>query len=154
MIIAIDLDGTLVDDSHAYDDLTTPLRLKPNAREALLSLKKAGHRLVLWSARASRSLLKGPEFDILVRAGVKKANEKTWERTKELHQARYIQMIDFVEEELDGVFDAIDDGLSGKPAGVDLFIDDRAIRFGEGPLAVDWVTIAQMYGEPAYSEST
>lgn len=152
MIIALDFDGTVIEDIRAYDDLTTPMRLQPNAKMALLSLKAAGHKLILWSSRASRGLLEGPDHDPLVFAGIKKANEKTWEKNRELHRARYLQMLRFVETELPDIFDMVDDGTAGKLAGVDLFIDDRALRFGRGPLAVNWTQIAEMYGDVDYSE--
>jgi len=37
---------------------------------------------------------------------------------------------------------------------VDLFIDDRAIRKGHGPLGIGWREIASIYGEPVYGTST
>jgi hypothetical protein len=47
-------------------------------------------------------------------------------------------MVNFVNLQLHGVFDAIDDGRGGKPI-VDRFIDDKA-----GP--VDWEDIADRWG--------
>lgn len=135
---------------HAYDDLVTPLRLLTGAREGLAALKRAGHTLILFSARANRALREDPTIDPLARAGVRKGHRPTWEANKELNQARYQQMIDFVAKELPGVFSAIDDGMQGKPVA-DLFLDDRGLRLGVGPLSASWATVSQIYGEPAYN---
>ena len=64
-----------------------------------------------------------------------------------MHQARYDQMVAFVGRELPGVFDAIDDGAGGKP-NVDLFIDDKCLRFGRGMHAAGWRELAHWYGDP------
>jgi hypothetical protein len=46
MIIAVDFDGTIVDDQFpAIGDL------KPNAKEVLLLWKKLGYKLILWTCR-------------------------------------------------------------------------------------------------------
>jgi sn-glycerol 3-phosphate transport system substrate-binding protein len=50
------------------------------------------------------------------------------------------------ERELPGVFDAIDDGVVGKP-NVDLFIDDKCLRFGRGMHAAGWRELAHWYGD-------
>lgn len=147
MIIGIDFDGTLVEEG-PYD-ATTPLVLLPDADAALLELKEAEHTLVLWSARANRALREDPELDPLVRAGVKRLNRARWERDKALHQARYQQMLDFVAAALPDVFDAIDDGQAGKLVA-DLYIDNRALRYGIGLDAVGWRGIAARYGAPVY----
>ena len=146
MIICVDFDGTIVDDSHAYDDLDTPLTFLPGAREALQALVAAGHVLMLWSARASRAGLEDPTRDPLVRAGVRSLNLARWAEQLPINRARYDQMVEFVERELSGVFAAIDDGHAGKPSA-DLFIDDKAIRLGVGAWAVGWNRIAAVYGE-------
>lgn len=147
MIFAVDFDDTIVSQDHPYDDLVTPLSfvVDPstgiNAKDALLSLKKAGHSLLLWSARSNKALLYNPELDPLVRAGVRRLDEKMFQRFKPLHWGRYLQMLSFVQAELPGVFDAIDDGSCGKPL-VDFFIDDKALS------ASGWGEIADAYGEP------
>lgn len=147
MRIAIDFDGTIVDDSHRYDDLVTPLTFKDGAKDALYALKRARHSLLLWSGRASRSNLYDPRLDPLVRAGVSLRTEKSWAESLALNLARYQQMMQFVETEIPDVFDAVDDGLGGKPS-VDLFIDDKAMRLGRGDLGgVDWHQIANEYGD-------
>ena len=147
MVICIDLDGTLVSMDRAYTDLSTPMTLMPGALEALGALKRAGHVLVLYSARANRSLWENPQLDPLVRAGVRRVDMEQWEERRELHKARYDEMLRFVDEQLPGVFDAVDDGAQGKP-NADLFIDDRAIRFSSlgGAEALSWRDIADRYG--------
>lgn len=147
MIIAIDFDGTIVDQDHPYSDLKTPLRFVPHAREGLLALKRAGHTLVLWSARAAARLIEDPEADILVRSGVRKLDRKRWTASHAINVGRYHQMLDFVFAELPDVFDAIDDGKGGKPEA-DLFVDDKALRVGYGTTAVGWYQLAVMYGDP------
>ncbi len=152
MILAIDFDGTLVSQARSYEDVTTPLQFLPGARRGVLSLRKAGHTLILWSARSSPVLLEDPELDPLVRAGVKKADLARWEKMLPVHHARYQQMLDFVERELPGVFAAVDDGMAGKLPWVDIFIDDKALRYGYGTGGFGWPSIASMYGEPVYEE--
>jgi hypothetical protein len=147
VVIAIDFDGTIVEQGHAYDDVTSPLVLMPGAKEALLALKKAEHLLILWSARASRWLLYNPSYDPLVRVGKRRMNVAQWEKARPLNVARYQQMLAFVAKELPGVFDAIDDGAAGK-VSADLFIDDRAIKYGEGLSGLSWANIKRAYGSP------
>ena len=143
MIFAIDFDNTVVEQDGAYSDLETPLRLKPGAMAGLTSLKAAGHILLLYSARANRALVgEHPEVDPLHRAGC--VNRMQRHGSLCLNTARYQQMVAFVEEKLPGIFDAIDDGMQGKP-NADLFIDDKAITFG--PLGMNWQQIAGRYGE-------
>jgi hypothetical protein len=65
-----------------------------------------------------------------------------WQERREVHLARYRQMVEFVERELPGVFDAVD---NGKPT-VDLIIDDKA-ALGGGKLTHErWGEIARRYG--------
>lgn len=149
MIIAIDFDDTVVEQDHPYEDLEAPLRLKPGAADGLRALKHAGHTLLLWSARANRALREDPEFNPLVRAGLTRIDRARWERMRPVNIARYNQMVAFVEVELPRIFDAVDDGVQGKPC-VDLFIDDRAMRYGAGALGMTWRQIAHTYGEPDY----
>lgn len=143
MRIAVDYDGCIVDQSRPYADLTTPPALIEGARDGLLALKRAGHLLLLWSGRASRALLLDPMLDPYSRAGVVPTDRDMWRKSHAIHRARYEQMVLFVDRELPGVFDAIDDGLAGKPS-VDLFIDDKAIAFA-GPET--WARVATIYGE-------
>jgi hypothetical protein len=149
MILAIDFDGTVVVQDHSipYDDVETPLRFMHGAKETLEALKNAGHVLLLWSARASHALRFDPQKDPLVRAGVRQWYPEVWEASREVNEARYQQMLDFVAAELPGVFDAIDDGSGSKPI-CDLFVDDKAVSFGKGLNGMSWYDIASVYGEP------
>ena len=149
MFVAVDFDGVVVDmHAHPYEDTKSKPALMPYAKEGLISLKKAGHVLLLYSARANLSLRKDPNLDPLVQAGIRKP-PRDLKKSQELSEARYQQMLDFVNEELPGIFDAIDDGMQGKP-NVDLVIDDRALRYGSGVLSANWRVISNMYGEPVY----
>lgn len=143
MIGAIDFDGTVVKQDRPYADVTTPLEFMEGAREALLSLKRAGHILLLWSGRASRALLYDPNLNPLVRVGAVHVDRRAWLESKPLYWARYHQMVDFVNRELPGVFDAIDDGIGGKPL-VDFIVDDKAFVMRG---AATWARIARLYGE-------
>lgn len=148
MFIAVDFDGTIVREAgRRFDDTTTPLRFMPGAREGLYALRRAGHTLLLWSARTNRAVLFTPEHDPLVRAGVRKPDLRRWERERPIHWARLFEMRRFVARHLPGVFAAIDDGLQGKPTA-DLFIDNKALAFGLGNGAVGWRGIVMLYGEP------
>lgn len=146
MIICCDFDGTCVRQDHPYDDVTSPLQLQPGAKQALQALKRAGHVLILWSARSSRALLIDPTLDPLVRAGIRRVDMAAWRRSQPLNIARHRQMLEFVATELAGIFDAIDDGSAGKPSA-DLFIDDRALRFGRARGGLAWNQIAGSYGD-------
>lgn len=143
MLIAVDFDGVVVRRTHRFSDTEAPLEMMPYAREGLESLKRAGHTLLLYSARANRALLYTPEWDPLVRAGKRRPNEVAWTQGREVHWARYRQMLDFCATELAGVFDAVDDGLQGKPLA-DLFVDDRAAEFGADHKG--WLELAHLYG--------
>lgn len=145
MVIAVDFDGTIVSDDRDYNDLTTPLEFLPDAKEGLQALKRAGHTVLLYSARASRSLREDPELDPLVREGKRRVNKIQWEKLRSLHEARYRQMVDFVEKNLKDEIDAIDDGKQGKPQAA-LFIDDRAIRYGATQGGHFWEWISERYG--------
>jgi hypothetical protein len=140
MIIAIDFDGTIVSDAQPYDDTTTPLRFLPGAKSALLRMKAAGHVLILFSGRASPWLRDASVIDPLVAAGVRKAHKATAERSRQINQARYDQMLAFVKKELPGVFALVWEH-SGKP-GADVFIDDRAAPFNED----GWRGMVDLYG--------
>lgn len=123
MRIAVDFDGTVV--AHGPYDLSPPV-LRPGARRALWRLRAAGHELLLFSARANRGLRFGPQWDPVTRAGYRRLPD-AWAPRAEcaMAEARFRQMVDFVDLELPGVFHAVDDGMQGKPV-VDLFIDDKA----------------------------
>lgn len=140
MIICCDFDGTIVSDEQPYDDTTTPLRFLPGAKSGLTRMKAAGHVLILYSGRASPWLRGDPNTDPLVIAGVRRVHKGTAQRSREINQARYDQMLVFVKKELPGVFALIWEH-TGKP-GADVFIDDRAAPFGlEG-----WRGMVDLYG--------
>jgi hypothetical protein len=140
MILAIDFDGTIVSDEHAYDDLKTPLRFMPGARQSLLRMKTAGHILILWSGRSNPWLRDANAVDPLVSAGVRKSHKATAERSRQINQERYEQMLAFVKKELPGVFALVWEH-TGKPSA-DVFIDDRAAPFAlEG-----WRGMVDLYG--------
>lgn len=143
MLIAVDFDGVVVRKDRPFADITTPLQFMPYAKEGLESLKRAGHVMLLYSARANRALLYTAEWDPLVRAGVRRPHEAAWAQGREIHWARYSQMLAFCEEQLPGVFAAVDDGLQGKPLA-DLFIDDRSVEFGIG--SNGWADLIAIYG--------
>jgi beta-phosphoglucomutase-like phosphatase (HAD superfamily) len=148
VLIALDFDGTIVkEEGRAFSDFTSPLEFLPGAREALYSLKRAQHSLLLWSARSNRSLLQDPQLDPLVRAGVRRPKMPRWEAELPVHFGRLRQMEQFIATHLAGVFDAVDDGVQGKPLA-DLFIDNRALRYGFGPDAVGWQGVQVLFGEP------
>jgi hypothetical protein len=149
MLIAVDFDGVIVSaKGRSFSDTTTPLTFMPGARDGLYALKRAGHKLLLYSARSNRAMLYTPEWDPLVRAGVKRPNQPAWTAGREIHWARYRQMLAFCEQYLHGLFDAIDDGMQGKPMA-DLFIDDRSLSFGDGADRIQWHEIALLYGAPS-----
>ena len=144
MIIAIDFDGTIVSQDYPFNDVKTPLQFLPGAKEALYSLKKARHKLVLWSGRARLSLRKNnPSLDPLVKAGVKRARS---DLDSKINEARFKQMIAFVSAELPDVFDYIYEGGECDKPGVDMFIDNIALRLG-GSMGVNWTQIRHMFGE-------
>lgn len=146
MIIGIDFDGTLIEQSDDFDN--GDLRLLMHAREALQALKRAGHILIVHSGRANLAHREDWKLNPLWRDGVVPFDESRWAKNRPLFEARYQAMVAFVKKELAGLIDAIDDGRQGKPS-VDLWIDDRAIgRFG---VDIDWRDIVQWYGEESSS---
>ena len=151
MIISVDFDGTVVDQSTVFDDAAVDhLVLLPNAREALQALKRAGHILILYSGRANIAHREDWKLNPLWRDGIVPFDEKRWEKSRAIFEARYQAMLDFVAKELPDVFDVIDDGRQGKPTW-DLLIDNSAIgRFG---LDVTWTDIVDLYGESASQQS-
>ena len=146
MIIVVDFDSTLVDEwGRKFSDTTSPLKLMAGARKALEAMQRAGHLVVVASGRANRALRVDPELDPLVRDGVVKLNRAAWEAEQPIHEARYQQMVQFCATTLKGLVDAVDDGGQGKPVA-DLYIDDRALRFGGGVDGHSWFDIARQFG--------
>lgn len=141
MIIGIDFDGTLVQ-TRVYSDLNQPLSLVPGAHVALKSLLKADHVMILYSSRSNRALRVDWRLNPLWK-NLTVEQIQRWEASREFHEARYQQMVQFVTAELPGIFAAIDDGQQGKPLA-DLFIDDKSQRFGARGL--QWEQIAATWG--------
>lgn len=144
MVIAIDFDGTLVlplDD----DDPLSDVQIQPGVVDGLMSLKRAGHTLLLWSARSNRAIRLDPYLDPLARAGVVQVDMAQWQRDSLVAQARYQQLLDYVGKYLSGIFDAIDDGQQGKSTA-DIFIDDKGRIFRVDKPEKAWRKIAKKYG--------
>ena len=147
MKIAIDFDSTIIEHQERYDDIHGELRLMPGAKEALTAMRDAGHTLILFSARANRALREDWKLNPLWRDGKVRFDVSWWKKNQPINQGRYEQMLRFVEAELPGIFDAIDDGHQGKPM-VDRYIDDRALTFMRSGLAgYTWFELAQTFGE-------
>lgn len=144
MILAIDFDNTIVSQDRAYNDLDTPLEFMPGAKEALESLRNAGHTVVVYSARANRALREDWQLNPLWRDGKVPFDLAWWERNRELNEARWHQMLEFLLVHLPWV--SVDDGKQGKPSA-DLYIDDKALKLGRGADALDWFEIAETFGE-------
>jgi hypothetical protein len=142
MIISVDFDGTVVLSAQTYRDLNEPLRLMQHAKQALTALRRADHTLLLCSSRANRALRVDWRLNPLWRNYTVDQTQR-WEASREFHEARYQQMIDFVGNELSDIFHAIDDGQQGKVLA-DLFICDKAQRFGSRGLL--WRQIATTWG--------
>lgn len=144
MILAIDFDGTIVSQDRDYDDLKTPLQFMPGALDALRAMKKAGHILIVNSARSRLSLREDWRLNPLWIGGHVPFSEERWVKSLPINQARYQQMLDFVTEHLNGIVDCVDDGRQGK-IHADLFIDDRNLAY-EG-LAGSWDEIVAILAE-------
>lgn len=144
MIFAIEFDGVVVRESYTEE---APVLL-PGARAGLYALKRAGHTLVLTSARSNRALRFNPELNPL---GPQFATDEARLEFCEHHQRRYLAMAEFVAAELPDVFDLIDDGAQGK-VSADVYLDARSVAFGFGVLSNDWVKVGRRYGEFDYSD--
>jgi hypothetical protein len=134
MRIAIDADGTILERS-------PPLRLRPGARHALWSLRRAGHWLILHSSRLCCPV--ADEITTLessssgkISSRVTLSIEDYWARQAELR--RFLQSHRLWRVEEGGVFNQIWD-LPGKPHA-DLSLDDRAVDpdWGEVRLRFGW----------------
>lgn len=149
MKFVVDFDGTVVREDRPYDDLKTPLEFVRGSKRTLLSLKRAGHVLILASGRASIALRKDWMAHPLWRQDLNPP--VWWEKSQPLNEARYQQMIEFVRANLSGVFDAIDDGSGGKLGG-DIYIDDRA--YPQRDMEQVWVMLERQFGEPVEEHAT
>lgn len=144
MIIAIDFDGTIVEQDKPYDQVDSEFRFVAGAEEALRALHRAGHTLLLWSARASLALRQNWQLNPIWRADPDSSVAARAEASYELNERRYQEMLDFVQNHLSGLFAAIDDGTGGKPL-VDLFVDDKAVQLGGA--GVSWPELRHTHGE-------
>jgi hypothetical protein len=142
MLVAVDFDGTLVLDLPGGE-----LELRPFVREGVLALRRAGHRLILFSVRANPSLWEDWQLNPLWVQGVLPFDELRWQAERQEHLRRYEQMVAWVERELPSAFALVYSGL-GKPVGVDLYIDDKSLVI-PGTVGVDWLAVAEVWGEPA-----
>lgn len=151
MRIAVGFDGVIVErEGRLYHDTTTPLVLVPGAREGLAALKAAEHLVIVSSTRANLALREDPMLDPLVRAGAVPLDRTAWARARPIHVARYEQMVRFVDAQLAGLVDAVDDGRQGK-VSADLYLDSQAVRLARGgPGAQGWDAIAALWGARVY----
>lgn len=147
MRIGIDFDGTLVSEERPYEDTDTPLVWLPGARDGVLSLHAAGHTLVLFTSRASPARLSGANIycAILLEDFAPPSLSQG-----DIHVQRFLQCVDFILREVPDVFSAV----TSDKNDLDLIIDNKALRFGRGPTAVDWREIAWAYGERVYAGAT
>ena len=141
MIICVDWDGTIVEQDRPFGELEKDLKLIDGAKDALESLKRAGHTLILYSGRANRANRLDWKLNPGYLSGAIPFDVKAWEKARPMHEELYEEMLDFVAKELPGIFAYIDDGGQGKPS-CDLFIDDKNIEFHG-----DWAEIAFQYGD-------
>lgn len=141
MIIAIDFDGTVVEQPMDPCSPDEELCLRPKARAGLLALKDAGHTLVLHSARSNMALRLDWKLNPLWADGVVLFDPDRWAVERDFWEASHRRMEAFVDQQLPGVFDAVDQGMQGKPVA-DLYLDDRALRMGWG----SWDLVAEKYG--------
>ncbi len=147
MRLVLDFDGTIVRDDRDYDDTETPLVLQHGAREALRSLARAGHTLILCSGRANKSLRTDWRLNPMWRDGKVPFDVRRWERSQPINEARYQQMLRFVALELPDIFAMVDDGAQGKVSG-DVYVDDKGLRYSS---SFGWPEIAVAFGEPEES---
>jgi hypothetical protein len=136
LVLAIDFDGTLVEEN------PPPMHWLPYAKESLYSLKRAGHTLVLYSARLT------PRYELAPTPSARMEAAEFW-RTGNLptdvteQWDRCVQMRTFLmREHVWDVFDAVWQNPGKPPA--DKFIDDRF----EDP---NWVDIYRYLGVPLVS---
>lgn len=124
MKLAVDFGHTITNDTGDQDKYRLGvLTMVPGAMQALRTIKDRGHILLLNSHRANRARRIDSTLDPLVRAGITPGEENHL-----FHQARYRQMVDFINTQMPGIFDAIDDGLQGK-VNSDWAIDNKTIQF-------------------------
>lgn len=136
MILAVDFDGVIVKDGGGV--YRAPLELVPGAWEGLAALKRAGHVIIVFSARANRALRDDWRLNPLW-----VEEPSGWEEDRRTASLAYQQMLNYVADELADLVDAVDDGRQGKLVA-DMFVDDRALNFGPG--GFDWADVARFLG--------
>jgi hypothetical protein len=135
----------VVDDSQPEYDLKTPLVFMPGADLVLRLLKASGHVLILSSGRSNLALREDWQRNPLWAKRLEPFDQVKWAKEKIIHQARYDQMLDFIDKNLPDVFAYIDNGNQGK-ISADVYLDDKAIRMNGGWLSLDWPAIGSIYG--------
>lgn len=142
MIIVVDFDGTVIEPQAEPGEPSEKFILRRGALEALYSLKRASHVLVLFSSRANMAHRIDWRLNPLWANGIVPFDEATWEAGRQYWEEAFQQMVRFVDRELPGLFDAVDGGMQGKPIA-DLYLDDKAFRMG----LRGWRDVAMMYGD-------
>jgi hypothetical protein len=142
MLIAIDFDNTIArrTGGAAPNDMSKPMELVPGAKAGLLALRRAGHKLILFSSRSNVAYRKDWTLNPVWRNPGVEFDKAKWEAQRTTSEDLHHEMVGFVKLELP----AIDDGLQGKPV-VDLFIDDRAFRVDTRRA---WRDVELLYGDP------
>lgn len=148
MIIAVDFDGTVVE-AMPYAGMVDPsqMRLRPGAKRALTALRVAGHLLVLSSVRSNQANRSDWRLNPLWASGQVAIDVELWAQRREWWEATHQAMLVFVEQQLPGVFNAVDEGVQGKPLA-DLYLDDLGYRMGPR----GWGEVEMLYG-PAGNEA-
>lgn len=144
MIICVDFDGCVVRQA-AFNASWAELELVHGAKDALIAMRNAGHILVLYSSRANRALRVDPSLNPLVRDGIIRVDRERWAKEESTYQQRYETMLEFIADQLPGVFHAIDDGSQGKP-DADLFLEGLGRTMDTHGSA--WRRVMHAYGEP------
>lgn len=141
MIICVDFDGTVVEPVKSHGNPDEVLVLRRGAERALRSLKEAGHKLVLSSARSNAAHRINWRLNPLWAEKTVAFDVGRWEKNREYWEAAHELMVRFVEANLPGVFDAVDEGLQGKVVA-DVYLDDRGFRMGRK----SWGEVEMLYG--------
>ena len=123
MKFLIDADGTLCVERGVPYDATTPIRWIDGALAGVAALKRAGHDLLLWSARDAPRMWMERNYPLV-----------------QLNLARQKQMHDAIERDMPGMFE-VPEQRYGKPV-FDKLIDDKSI-----PPPPSWFDIAEFFGE-------
>lgn len=117
LVLALDFDHTLV------DPVPPPIHWRPYAKETVFALKRAGHHLVLFSARLT------PRYELCATPAARAEADEFW-RTGNLppdvdeQWQRCAEMREFlIREQAWDLFDAVWQNPGKPPA--DRFVDDK-----------------------------